>query len=150
MKSLGDYRVYPQEHFEQTYFSVITESYFWTKPKSESYKWITALTEKVFKGFLLNPFILIGGYKSLKHIKKLGFETFSELFDERYDDEFDANKRYDLVFSEIDRVCKMDVKKLDDIYHNVLVEKVKYNQNLYMDYDRRKHFRKFLEQFKWN
>jgi len=150
MKSLGDYRVYPQEHFEQTYFSVITESYFWTKPKSESYKWITALTEKVFKGFLLNPFILIGGYKSLEHIKKLGFETFSELFDESYDDEFDADKRYDLVFSEINRVCKMDVKKLDDIYHNVLVEKIKYNQNVYMNYDRREHFRKFLEQFKWN
>ena len=44
----------------------------------------------------------------------------------------------------------MDVKKLDDVYHNVLVEKVKYNQNIYMNYDRRKHFRKFLEQFKWN
>ena len=150
MKNLGDYRVYPQEHFEQTYFSVITESYFWTEPKSESYKWITALTEKVFKGFLLNPFILIGGYKSLEHIKRLGFETFSELFDESYDDEFDADKRYDLVFSEINRVCKMDVKKLDDIYHNVLVEKIKYNQNVYMNYDRRQHFRKFLEQFKWN
>ena len=69
---------------------------------------------------------------------------------ESYDDEFDADKRYDLVFSEINRVCKMDVKKLDDIYHNVLVEKIKYNQNVYMNYDRREHFRKFLEQFKWN
>ena len=86
----------------------------------------------------------------MEHIKKLGFETFSELFDESYDDEFDANKRYDLVFSEIDRVCKMDVKKLDDIYHNVLVEKVKYNQDKYLNYDRREHFRKFLEQFEWN
>ena len=44
----------------------------------------------------------------------------------------------------------MDVKKLDDIYHNVIVEKIKYNQNVFMNYDRREHFRNFLEQFKWN
>ena len=150
MKNLGDYRVYPQEHFENTYFSVITESYFWTDTKSESYAWITALTEKVFKGFLLNPFILIGGYKSLHHIRELGFETFSELFDESYDDCFDADERYKLVFSEIDRVCKMDRKKLDDIYYNSLVDKVIYNQDKYMNYDRKKHFNKFMEQFKWN
>ena len=150
MKNLGDYRVYPQEHFENTYFSVITESYFWTNTKSESYAWITALTEKVFKGFLLNPLILIGGYKSLHHIKELGFETFSELFDESYDDCFDADERYKLVFSEIDRVCKMNRKKLDDIYYNSLVDKVIYNQDKYMNYNRKKHFNKFMEQFKWN
>ena len=89
MKNLGDYRVYPQEHFEQTYFSVVTESYFWTESKSES-NGLPQLTEKYL--LLLNPFILIGGYKSLHHIKELGFETFSELFDESYDDCFDAMK----------------------------------------------------------
>jgi hypothetical protein len=148
-KVLGQYRVYPTEHFSETYFSVVTESYFPDESSSESYRWITALTEKVFKAFLLNPFILIGGYKSLDHIQKLGFETFSELFDESYDDIFDEDLRYKKVFSEIKRVCDMDVNKLNDLYHSVLIDKVIYNQNVYIDYDRKKHFNKFMKQFNW-
>ena len=80
---------------------------------------------------------------------KTGFETFSELFDESYDDIFDEDLRYKKVFSEIKRVCDMDVNKLNDLYHSVLIDKVIYNQNVYIDYDRKKHFNKFMKQFNW-
>jgi hypothetical protein len=30
-----------------------------------------------------------------------------------------------------------------------LIDKVIYNQNVYIDYDRKKHFNKFMKQFKW-
>ena len=33
--------------------------------------------------------------------------------------------------------------------HSVLIDKVKYNQNLYMDYDRKEMFNIFLKQFRW-
>ena len=45
--------------------------------------------------------------------------------------------------------CSMDKEKIDDLYHSVLVDKVKYNQDLYMNYDRKEMFDVFLNQFRW-
>jgi hypothetical protein len=44
----------------------------------------------------------------------------------------------------------MDKKKLNDLYHSVLVDKVKFNQDLYINYDRKKYFEKFMRQLDWN
>ena len=40
-------------------------------------------------------------------------------------------------------------EEINDLYHSVLIDKVKYNQNLYMDYDRKEMFNIFLKQFRW-
>ena len=98
---------------------------------------------------LLNPFIVLGGCGTLKHLKKLGFQTFPELFDESYDDIFSPQLGYKKVLESIRGACSMDKEKIDDLYHSVLVDKVKYNQDLYMNYDRKKMFDVFLNQFRW-
>ena len=67
----------------------------------------------------------------------MGFETFPELFDESYDEIFDPKLRYERVFKSIQDACNMDKKKLNDLYHSVLVDKVKFNQDLYINYDRK-------------
>ena len=57
--------------------------------------------------------------------------------------------RYDKVLESVRKVCNMDKEKINDLYHSVLIDKVKYNQNLYMDYDRKEMFNIFLKQFRW-
>lgn len=139
---------YPIDHYRDTYFSIVTESYFWSH-HGEHYKHITGINEKTYKAMLLNPFIVLGGRGTLKHLKKLGFQTFPELFDESYDDIFDHKLRYEKVFKSVRDVCNMDKKRLNDLYHSVLVDKVKFNQDLYINYDRKKLFNIFLNKFDW-
>ena len=139
---------YPIDHYRNTYFSIVTESYFWSQ-QGEHYKHITGINEKTYKAMLLNPFIVLGGCGTLKHLKKLGFQTFPELFDESYDDIFDPHLRYEKVLESIRGACSMDKEEINDLYHSVLIDKVKYNQNLYMNYDRKELFNDLLKQFIW-
>ena len=53
------------------------------------------------------------------------------------------------MLESIRKVCSMDKEEINDLYHSVLIDKVKYNQNLYMDYDRKEMFNIFLKQFRW-
>lgn len=51
------------------------------------------LTEKTFKPIVLQqPFIIVGNRGSLKYLKRYGFKTFSDAWDESYDDADDATR----------------------------------------------------------
>ena len=51
------------------------------------------LTEKTFKPIALGmPFIIAGTKGSLKYLRKYGFQTFGDLWDESYDDAEDADR----------------------------------------------------------
>ena len=93
---------------------------------------------------LLNPYLLLGGYGTLSQMRDLGFETFPELFDESYDDIKSASDRFNKVLENVESVCRMDKHKLNELYHNELVDKVKYNQDLFLNFDREKSFTDFF------
>lgn len=68
-----------KEPYLKTYFSVITETIF--------YEHGHYISEKTFKGIQhLHPFVILGKPGILKYLKSKGFETFSEFWDESYDD----------------------------------------------------------------
>ena len=48
----------------------------------------------------LHPFFVVGNPHTLKKIKRLGFKTFSMLWDESYDNELDLNTRIEKIISE--------------------------------------------------
>jgi hypothetical protein len=51
------------------------------------------LTEKTFKPIVLQqPFIVVGNRGSLQYLKRYGFRTFSDAWDESYDDADDATR----------------------------------------------------------
>jgi len=68
------------EHFyKTTMMSVVTETH--------AYQDAIAETEKTFKPIKYkHPFILVGAPKSLQYLRKKGYKTFSNWFDESYDD----------------------------------------------------------------
>jgi hypothetical protein len=66
------------DYFSRTLISVVTETHY----KSN----VISTTEKSFKPIKYkHPFILVGAYRSLEYLKRLGYKTFDQFWDESYD-----------------------------------------------------------------
>jgi hypothetical protein len=55
---------------------------------------------------------VLGNPGSLQMVRSYGFVTFEEIFDESYDDELDPRRRFDMVYGELTRLCRLDEKEL--------------------------------------
>ena len=68
------------------------------------------ITEKIWKPIIAeHVFVVHGNYLYLQKLREMGFKTFGNYFDERYDLERDADKRIDALIT----LCK-DLKALCD------------------------------------
>ncbi len=76
------------------------------------------LTEKTFKPICLQmPFIIVSCVGSLEYLRSYGFQTFSTLWDESYDDEIDDVKRYEkiaAVLKELDSCSNTEKQHIFD------------------------------------
>lgn len=81
---------------------------------------IMHLTEKTLKPIMYKqPFIVVGPYNSLEYIRRLGFKTFSDIWDESYDTIKDDMARMYKTLDIIENISKKsDLEKLD-ISHRV-------------------------------
>jgi hypothetical protein len=97
---------------------------------NNSYK----ITEKTYKAISYHPFIIVGGAGILKYLRKLGFKTFPELFDESYDEIDDNYERIKFILNEVERVCNMDSKKIHNIYVS-MISKIEHNGKILKEYN---------------
>jgi len=122
------------KYYENTYFSVVTETTYFT---NEWYHSARFLSEKIFKPIAMkHPFILASVPKSLEILKSMGYKTFSPFINEDYDNELDDGKRMLMIVSEIERLCNLDVQELEKFIlfareicthnYNVLMSKNKF------------------------
>lgn len=80
------------------------------------------VSEKIIKPILnYQPFIVFGPHKYLKEIKRLGFQTFSEFWDESYDDIENPKERY---YKLSNLVLNLNKKSIEDL--NKLYQELKY------------------------
>ncbi len=101
--------------FENTFCHIATETLF--------YGTCLHLTEKSFRPIInRRPFILAGPPNSLEYLRNYGFKTFSDFWDESYDQETDGNKRLDKIRDLIQHINSMSftemeatLAKMDDI-----------------------------------
>jgi hypothetical protein len=113
-----------REYFENSYLNIVTETWFYEKS--------LFLTEKIFKPIIYHqPFLLLSGYNSLKLFKDLGYKTFDKIISESYDNEKDDDKRFDMVMSEVNRLSKMSIDKVHDMYLSVK-DILEYNYNHFL------------------
>lgn len=78
------------------------------------------LTEKTCKCFAArHPFVILSGPGTLKLLKQYGFKTFSEFWDESYDDEHNHYKRLLAVVNVVSKI-----NKLTDTEFLKLLEKI--------------------------
>lgn len=89
-------------YYQTSLISVVTETNF---QNNDIFN-----TEKIFKPMVhRHPFILVGPYKALDYLKEMGYKTFSDFWDESYDDIEDPVER---LFKIIE-VCK-EIQTWDD------------------------------------
>jgi hypothetical protein len=128
-----------KELYENTYFSLVTETSIPIKPFSYRFDANTdvgrILSEKIFKPISLrHPFLVVSNPKTLELLRSLGYKTFSPLIDESYDDEEDIAKRLLMIVKEVKRLCELTPVELE----NFLIEAGKicdYNLEILMNKD---------------
>jgi hypothetical protein len=105
--------------YDKSWFSMVTETEMRPKP--------SRITEKSVKPLAnFHPMLVLGNPGSLAMIRSYGFATFEDVFDESYDEELDPRRRFDLVYREMTRLCRMDEDALLALERRV-ADKLIYN-----------------------
>jgi hypothetical protein len=102
-----------KESYLDSYFSIVTETLF--------YRPGNYISEKTWKPIAhLHPFIIVGRPHTLKFLKSLGFKTFSEFWDESYDDETLNSVRMEKVYQIISNLLNMTNEEWDNLYDKLI------------------------------
>jgi len=107
------------EHFNNTYFSVVTETSFTNEvfyPNSTDNTEVgRILSEKIFRTIMLkHPIIILSNLRVLELLHYLGYKTFSPIIDESYDLIEDPAERILAVAKEIQRLSNLNEEELRD------------------------------------
>jgi len=108
-------------YYQRSLISIVTETNF---QNNDIFN-----TEKIFKPMVhRHPFILVGSYKTLEYLKELGYKTFSDFWDETYDDIEDPFER----LLKIVEICKdiqswNDAKKKKFFYKSMVITNHNYD-----------------------
>jgi len=127
---------------DNSYFSIVSETQYF---KNDG---IYFVTEKTWKSLLFHPVIFLTTPKILKVVKRFGIQTFPELFDESYDEIEDDYERLKFVASEVERVSKMSSRDLNKIFKDSIIDKVRFNRNLLLNFDQQSYINKFYNTLK--
>jgi hypothetical protein len=115
-------RYFNPEWYNDTFFSLVAETRVSKKPNEMLF-----ISEKTFKPIAFyHPFLIWGEAGTLQHLKKLGFETFDNLFDESYDAMVNNSQRLDMIIKNIDKI-------INQPYDNVTMEKLHHNHARFFD-----------------
>jgi len=126
LNSVHGYGMETKEIYENTFFSVVSETEF--------SKFTQSFTEKILKPIMhFHPFFLIGSPYILHHLKKYGFRTFDNWWDESYDTMENDDERLLSVINQIQIVSNLsnsDLYKMLEEMRDVLI----HNHNLLISY----------------
>ena len=115
-----------RKSFLDSFVCIINETRFAQPTGNVSEKVIDAIN-------YANPFILVAPPKSLEMIKKIGIKTFSDFWDESYDQEENHNKRMKMIFNLIDEINEKSVDELNAIYKQ-MIPILKHNREIIKKY----------------
>lgn len=106
------------EPYRDTYFSVVTETVF--GESSHSFR-----TEKIVKPLAMgHPWIAVANAGYYRDLRNLGFQTFSHVIDESFDQIDSPMDRAERIISVVKDLCQQDLASFLDSCYNVC----KYNQ----------------------
>jgi len=108
--------VIPTDIYNITAYSLVTETYH-----SNNFCFFTEKTAKCFLARRL--FVMFAGQYYLKTLRSLGFQTFSSVIDESYDEEPDAELRWLKAWAQVQYLCDQDQQQVltkirDVLEHN--------------------------------
>ena len=98
--------------YQNSLVHITAESYFFERK--------IHLTEKTYKPIAYKqPFIMLSSPGSLKHLKDLGFKTFSDFWDESYDACLDHDERFKMILNVVETIANWPLKKKLQFTHDV-------------------------------
>jgi hypothetical protein len=105
--------------YTDSYFSLVTETVF-------DYPY-SFRTEKIWKPIAIgHPFIAVANYGYYRDLHQLGFQTFSTLIDESFDQISNNTDRLERIVQVVEDLCQQDLASFIKECYNVC----KYNQQL--------------------
>ena len=123
-----DDRITPTNLYEETFFSLVTETEF--SPSNALFP-----TEKLFKPIAyFHPIILMAQPGTLKYLKRVGYETFPEMFDESYDTIENPVERYQAVLDQVINWTNLPKEEKKQRYNSV-IPKLRRNRKLFLSGD---------------
>jgi len=97
-----DDRFITLDHYKKSYFSLVSETLFGAGMVADDAHCLQ-LTEKVYKPIAYcHPFMVLGSCGTLRHLKSIGYKTFPDMFDERYDDCENPVDRFNLIMRNLE------------------------------------------------
>ena len=100
---------YRKDLYQNSNIHIVTETTFRNN--------VIFISEKVIRPIVMyQPFIVFGPKGYLKQLRSHGFQTFSEFWDESYDDIDDPKLRYEKVLEVIIKIKNMDILDVNDLY----------------------------------
>lgn len=128
--------------YTDTYFSIVTETSFTaTSPEP---------TEKIFKSILAgHPFVVVSVSGFYKHLRSLGYKTFSPWIDESFDSIENPTDRIIAISNSIKKLCSTDLDKFAKETQDIC----EHNKRIFLEshgrynYDLRNRLIPFLEKF---
>jgi hypothetical protein len=109
-------------YYEKAFCVVANETRFYQPTGNFSEKTINAMSYK-------RPFICVAPPFTLEYIKKLGFKTFSNWWDESYDDETNHSERMNKIRYTLDSIKLKSIEELKSILSD-MEDTLQYNQKL--------------------
>ena len=102
-----------KEYYSDVFVDIINETRF-AQPTGN-------FSEKVFQSMqYLKPFVLVAPPSTLEYIRKLGYKTFSDFWDESYDDELNHGERMAKIFKVIDYIDSKSIDELREMYQQMM------------------------------
>ena len=110
-----------------TNFNEATDSLVYVPTETVYFGRRLHITEKTFKAIALEmPFVLVAPAHSLEYMRRYGFKTFANIFDESYDEEENDILRIEKVSKLLKDLDSLSVKERQDI-HSACIPIVEYN-----------------------
>ena len=94
-------QIMPIDVYNETAYSIVAET--------DADNTLSFFSEKTAKPLIARRlFVAFSGYHFLHNLRELGFQTFSSVIDESYDDIFNSKQRYHAAFQQVRRLCEID------------------------------------------
>jgi len=104
--------------YDETYFSVVTETNFYTRDVPHPARF---LSEKTFKPIAhQHPFIMVSVPKMLEALRGIGYKSFSPWIDESYDNELDDSLRLQKIIDEIKRLSNLSPHEFTEFVDGIM------------------------------
>jgi hypothetical protein len=117
------------EFYDNAYFSIVIDASIQAG--------VLFLTPIAFKSFMnLSPFVYVGNRHALAEMRRLGFETFSPIIDESYDDIEDGKARVNAALREAQRLANLPLDELHSRYQELMPRLVHNYQYFFASADR--------------